>query len=60
MPFQTPIDYLEGAYPLSEFLEDFPTVSSEQAIAALGAANGIAEGFALAAVSKAERLLASR
>ena len=35
VPFQTLIDYLESGEPLSEFLEDFPTVSSEQAIAAL-------------------------
>ena len=35
VPFQTLIDYLEGGQPLSEFLEDFPTVSKEQAIATL-------------------------
>jgi uncharacterized protein (DUF433 family) len=35
VPFQTLIDYLEGGQPLSEFLEDFPTVTKEQAIAAL-------------------------
>jgi len=35
VPFQTLIDYLEASQPLSEFLEDFPTVSKEQAIAAL-------------------------
>ena len=35
VPFQTLFDYLEGGQPLSEFLEDFPTVSKEQAIAAL-------------------------
>jgi uncharacterized protein (DUF433 family) len=35
VPFQTLIDYLEGGQPLSEFLEDFPTVSKEQAVAAL-------------------------
>ena len=35
VPFQTLIDYIEAGQPLSEFLEDFPTVSSEQAIAAL-------------------------
>ena len=35
VPFQTLIDYLEAGEPLSEFLEDFPTVSKEQAIAAL-------------------------
>ena len=35
VPFQTFIDYLEAGQPLSEFLEDFPTVSKEQAIASL-------------------------
>ena len=35
VPFQTLIDYIEASQPLSQFLEDFPTVSSEQAIAAL-------------------------
>jgi uncharacterized protein (DUF433 family) len=35
VPFQTLIDYLEAGEPLAEFLEDFPTVSKEQAIAAL-------------------------
>ena len=35
VPFQTLIEYLEAGEPLSEFLEDFPTVSREQAVAAL-------------------------
>ena len=35
VPFQTLIDYLKAGAPLSEFLEDFPTVLKEQAIAAL-------------------------
>jgi len=35
VPFQTLLDYLESGDPLAEFLEDFPTVSREQAIAAL-------------------------
>lgn len=35
VPFQTLLDYLEGGDPLSEFLGDFPTVTREQAIAAL-------------------------
>jgi uncharacterized protein (DUF433 family) len=35
VPVQALIDYLEGGHPLSEFLDDFPTVSREQAVAAL-------------------------
>lgn len=35
VPLQALIDYLEGGHPLSEFLDDFPTVSREQAVAAL-------------------------
>ncbi|PYR81920.1 MAG: hypothetical protein DMF87_03630 [Acidobacteria bacterium] len=35
VPFETSIDYLAAAQPRTEFLEDFPTVSKEQAIAAL-------------------------
>lgn len=35
VPFQTLLEYLEAGEPLSEFLEDFPTVSRELAVAAL-------------------------
>ena len=35
VPFQTLLDYLETGDPLSEFLEDCPTVSRVQAVAAL-------------------------
>lgn len=35
VPFQTLLDYLEAGDPLAEFLQDFPTVSREQAVAAL-------------------------
>lgn len=35
VPFQTLLDYLEGSETLDEFLENFPTVTREQAIAAL-------------------------
>jgi uncharacterized protein (DUF433 family) len=35
VPAQALIDYLEGGHPLDEFLDDFPSVSREQAIAAL-------------------------
>jgi len=35
VPFKNLIDYLEGGHPLSEFLEQFPTVSQEMAVRAL-------------------------
>jgi uncharacterized protein (DUF433 family) len=35
VPFQTLLDYLEAGQPLAEFLDDFPTVSRDQAVAAL-------------------------
>jgi len=35
VPFQTLLDYLEAGDSLDEFLDDFPTVSREIAIAAL-------------------------
>lgn len=35
VPFQTLLDYLEAGDPLAEFLEDFPTVDAELAVAAL-------------------------
>ena len=35
VPLETLLDYLESGKPLSEFLEDFPTVTREQAVAAL-------------------------
>lgn len=35
VPARALIDYLEGGHPLDEFLDDFPSVSREQAIAAL-------------------------
>ncbi len=35
VPFRTLLDYLEGGHPLNAFLDDFPTVRREQAIAAL-------------------------
>jgi uncharacterized protein (DUF433 family) len=35
VPARTLIDYLEGGDSLDDFLEDFPTVSREQAVALL-------------------------
>lgn len=39
VPFRALIDYLEGGHDLDEFLEDFPSVSRELAVAALEAAH---------------------
>ena len=41
VPAQTLLDYLEADRDLSEFLEDFPTVTRAQAIAALEEAKQI-------------------
>ncbi|HYW07402.1 MAG TPA: DUF433 domain-containing protein [Longimicrobium sp.] len=35
VPLQNLVDYLEGGHPLGEFLDDFPSVTREQAIAVL-------------------------
>ncbi len=35
VPAQNFIDYLEGGHSIDEFLDDFPSVTREQAIAAL-------------------------
>ncbi|HEY6351650.1 MAG TPA: DUF433 domain-containing protein [Candidatus Angelobacter sp.] len=41
VPFQALLDYLEGGETLDEFLDDFPTVSREEAIAALEEAKSL-------------------
>jgi uncharacterized protein (DUF433 family) len=38
VPLKSLMDYLEGGHPLDDFLDDFPTVTREQPIAALGEA----------------------
>lgn len=35
VPLRALIDYLVGGHPLAEFLDDFPTVGHDQAVAAL-------------------------
>ena len=35
VPVQALIDYIEGGHSLNEFLDDFPTVTRDMAIAAL-------------------------
>ena len=39
VPFRNLIDYLERNHSLEEFLDSFPSVSREQAVAALEAAH---------------------
>jgi uncharacterized protein (DUF433 family) len=39
VPFRNLIDYLERKHSLDEFLDSFPTVSREQAVAALEVAH---------------------
>lgn len=41
VPFQALLDYLEHGKTLDAFLDDFPTVSRDQAIAALEEAKGL-------------------
>ncbi len=44
VPFQALLDYLEGGQTLAEFLEDFPTVTREHAVAALEPAKTLLVG----------------
>ncbi len=39
VPVESMFDHLEAGVPLDEFLDDFPTVSKEQAVALLDIAN---------------------
>lgn len=41
VPFQALLDYLEGGQNLDEFLDDFPTVTREAAVAALELARSV-------------------
>ena len=49
VPVKNLFDYLEGTSCLEEFLEDFPTVSRERAVAVLEAAHEVLEADAPAA-----------
>ena len=49
VPFQALIGYLEGGHPLDDFLDDFPSVSREQAVAALGLARDAVLAYVAAA-----------
>jgi uncharacterized protein (DUF433 family) len=41
VPLQNLVDYLEGGYTLGEFLDDFPSVTREQAIQGLEEARAL-------------------
>lgn len=41
VPFQALLDYLEGGDTLDEFIDDFPTVTRDAAVAALEAAKSV-------------------
>lgn len=41
VPLKNLIDYLEGGHALDEFLDDFPSVTREQAVAALEEAKAL-------------------
>jgi uncharacterized protein (DUF433 family) len=46
VPMKTLLDYLEAGDPLDEFLDHFPSVSREQAIAALELAKEMLTAYA--------------
>ena len=41
VPFQAMVDYLEGGQTLDDFLDDFPTVTRDSAVAALELAKAL-------------------
>ena len=49
VPAKTLFDYLEAGDPLDEFLNDFPSVTREQAVAALEIAREMTESHATVA-----------
>ncbi len=49
VPVQTLIDYLEAGDPLETFLDDFPSVSREHAVAVLELAKAVLLAKAVAA-----------
>jgi len=44
VPYQALLDYLEGGQTIDEFLDDFPTVSRDAAVAALEFAKSLLVG----------------
>jgi len=49
VPLQALLDYLEAGRPLDEFLDDFPSVTRQQAVAALEEAKRVLVSRARAA-----------
>jgi uncharacterized protein (DUF433 family) len=49
VPLRNLIDYLERGHSIEEFLDAFPTVSREQAVAALEAAHEVLSSYARSA-----------
>jgi uncharacterized protein (DUF433 family) len=49
VPLRNLFDYLEGGYDLDEFIDDFPSVTHDQAVAALEDALDMLAARALAA-----------
>ena len=45
VPFQSLLDYLEGGETLDEFLDDFPTVPKDAAVAAIECAPRAGKGL---------------
>ena len=57
VPLKALFDYLAGGHPLSEFLDDFPSVTQEQAVKALQqSAQALVADARLASLSLASRL----
>ena len=48
MHVKTLLDYLAAGQPLADFLDDFPTVNRDQAVATLQLAKHLLEAHALA------------
>lgn len=44
VPFEALLDYLEGGQTLDEFLDDFPTVTREAAVASLELSKSLVVG----------------
>jgi uncharacterized protein (DUF433 family) len=57
VPFQTLLDYLEGGETLDEFLEQFPGVSRENAIAVLEEARAPTEDLPVSSLETSRKTI---